>query len=196
LILRRTFDIAIALAALMLGSACATTPRGPLVADGVRNYEKVDEKLQRGAQPTVAGVNKLADLGVTTIIDLRSPYESRTRFDDERATASARTLHFKTIPVSNWLAPPEADVLQILQIIDDPASDVVFVHCQRGADRTGTIVAIYRIMHDCRSAEEAIREARDHGMAWWQFPMRRFIRAWDRTRRPDRCKALTTMPSG
>lgn len=196
MILRRTYDIGIALAALILVSACASTPRGPLVADGVRNYEQVDEKLRRGAQPTVAGVHKLADLGVITIINLRARYESRARFDHEAAAAIERTLRFKTIPMSNWLSPRERDVLQILQIISDPASDVVFVHCQRGADRTGTIVAIYRIMHDCKSADDAIREAREHGMAWWQFPMRRFIRTWYRTRQPEHCKAPTATSSG
>lgn len=179
----------VAAAALVLASACASTPAGPLVHAGIRNYEKVDEQLSRGAQPTAAGVKKLGELGLVTIINLRPRSSAPKPFDAEKAAAAGR-IAYEPIPLSNWLAPNERDVERILQIVDDPARHPVFVHCHRGADRTGTIVAIYRIMHDCTSAGDAIREARTHGMAWWQFPMRRFIREWYRAKRPERCRAV------
>ena len=180
----------VAAAVLMLASACVSTPAGPLVGSGVRNYHEVDEQLRRGAQPTADGVVKLSSLGIVTIINLRSRSSAPEAFDAEKATADVRMVHYETIPLSNWFAPREGDVERILQIINDPARQPIFVHCQRGADRTGTIVAIYRIMHDCKTADEAIREARQHGMGWWHFPMRRFIRTWYRSKQPQECKAL------
>jgi protein tyrosine phosphatase (PTP) superfamily phosphohydrolase (DUF442 family) len=181
----RTFAFA---AAVILASACASTPAGPLADAGIRNYEKVDEQLSRGAQPTAEGVKKLSELGLVTIINLRPASVNSAQVDTEKAVAAGR-IGYERIPLSNWHAPKEHDIEYILQIIDDPHRHPVFVHCHRGADRTGTIAAIYRIMHDCTSADNAIREARAHGMAWWQFPMRRFIREWHRARRPERCKA-------
>lgn len=178
---------AMAVTATLLTSGCASTPAGPLAAAGVRNYEVVDAQLQRGAQPTAEGVATLASRGVTTIIDLRPRRESPARFDAEQK-ATAGVVHFESIPLSNWFAPRERDVERILAIIGNAAGQPVFVHCQRGADRTGTVVAIYRISHDCATADVAIREARGHGMAWWQFLMRRFVRKWDRERRPERCE--------
>ena len=40
----------------------------------------------------------------------------------------------------------------------DPAKRPVFVHCKHGADRTGTMVAFYRILFEGWSKDEAIRE--------------------------------------
>jgi protein tyrosine phosphatase (PTP) superfamily phosphohydrolase (DUF442 family) len=179
-----------AIVVAFLAVGCASTPRGPIVADGVRNYDEVSQTLSRGAQPTSAGVETLAGLGLVTIINLRPEWESRETFRLERNTAGRLMKRYESIPLSNWRAPREADVARILAVIDDPATQPVFVHCQRGADRTGTVIAIYRITHDCWSAEEAIREARAHGMAWWQLPMRRFIRRWYASQRPAGCRAV------
>jgi protein tyrosine phosphatase (PTP) superfamily phosphohydrolase (DUF442 family) len=158
-----------------------------LAASGVRNYDVVDAHLRRGGQPTAEGVATLAKVGVATIIDLRPRWEAPSPFDAERAAAT-HIARFESIPLSNWLAPREHDVERILGVIGEADAQPVFVHCHRGADRTGTIVAIYRIMNDCATVDDAIRDARAHGMAWWQVPMRRFIRRWDRTRRPERCR--------
>lgn len=180
--------LAPALAALVLMAGCASSPAGALAADGVHNYDVVDARLRRGGQPTAAGVATLAGAGVVTIIDLRPRWEAPAPFDAERAAAATHVARFESIPLSNWFAPHERDVERILAIVGEADAQPVFVHCHRGADRTGTIVAIYRIMHDCASVDDVIRDARAHGMAWWQWPMRRFIRRWDRTRRPERCR--------
>ena len=57
----------------------------------------------------------------------------------------------------------------------------VFVHCQFGCDRTGTIVACYRIHHYNWSGESALREAESHGMSRLEFEMRRFVVEFART---------------
>ena len=164
--------------AVVLLSACASTPAGPYVEVGIRNYSQVTPNLSRGGQPTPRGIEELANLGVVTIVNLR-PVGHRKLVGEQHAS----------MPLSNWFAPSEEQVTRILDIINDPSRQPVFVHCQRGADRTGTIVAIYRIMHDCWTDEEALREARKHGMGWWQVHMRRFVRRWYQAKRPERCTA-------
>jgi tyrosine-protein phosphatase SIW14 len=171
----------------LLATACATSPAGPLAGAGIRNFVEVNRELSRGAQPTAEGVATLSSRHIVTIVNLRPRRSNRHAFDDERAAADHAGIAYRNKPLSNWHAPAASDVEEILSVIGDPAMQPVFVHCQRGADRTGTIVAAYRINHDCWTAERAIREARDHGMGWWQFPMRHFIRKWYDGRRGQPC---------
>ena len=175
--------------AVLLTAACAT-PRGSLAGAGVRNYDEVNKQLSRGAQPNSEGVKALANRGVVTIINLRPESEDPTSAAREKAAAQSQMKHYEPVALSKWWAPQERDIAHILNIINDPAEQPVFVHCRRGADRTGTVVAIYRITHDCWSAEDAIREAWQHGMGWWQFPMRRFIRTWYRAKRTQPCVSV------
>jgi|ERR1041384_8368872 protein tyrosine phosphatase (PTP) superfamily phosphohydrolase (DUF442 family) len=165
------------LVALFFG--CATTPVGSLASAGIRNFHDVDMALSRGAQPSEAGVQALARRHTAIIVDLRPESEDPRAFNSEKAAANASSIEFKNFPLSNWLAPRAETVREVLRVLESatPAQSV-FVHCQRGADRTGTIIAIYRIEHDCKTATEAIREAYEDGMGWWQFPMRHFIRKW------------------
>jgi len=45
-----------------------------------------------------------------------------------------------------------------LKIVSDPKNQPVLVHCQHGADRTGTMVAIYRVYAEGWSMTEAMQE--------------------------------------
>ena len=67
------------------------------------------------------------------------------------------------------------DVERVLTIIDAPENQPVFVHCRRGADRTGTIIACYRITHDGWNADQAKKEARLYGLSRLQHGMMNYI---------------------
>ena len=77
-------------------------------------------------------------------------------------------------------------VERALAIINDPANQPVFVHCKHGADRTGTVVAIYRITHDGWSSEQALHEAKKYGLSWIQFGMKDFIKDYVRDHSKER----------
>jgi protein tyrosine/serine phosphatase len=51
----------------------------------------------------------------------------------------------------------------------------VFVHCRRGVDRTGTIVACYRIAHDHWENRKALAEAEANGMSWTEIAMKYYV---------------------
>ena len=68
-----------------------------------------------------------------------------------------------------------------LKIVSDKKNAPVFVHCQYGADRTGTMCAIYRIVILGWPKEEAIREMKEGGFGYhpiWK-KLLKYIRALD-----------------
>ena len=143
------------------------------------NFHRVNARLYRGAQPLEGGLKRLRELGVETIINLRG---ADARVARERAEALALGLKYYNVALPGHGRPKNTDVEEILRIVDDPASGVVFVHCHHGRDRTGTIVACYRIAQEHWTSAQATREARHYGMSIFQFRMRRYIRSFDERR--------------
>lgn len=86
------------------------------------------------------------------------------------------------VPFQRLGRPADEQVQRVLSIISSPENQAVFVHCQRGADRTGTVIANYRIEHDGWSSERAKAEANGYGMRPWQLGMKDFVRDYYRRR--------------
>ena len=104
---------------------------------GLSNFAMISDALCRGAQPTAEGFSQLQQLGIKTVVNLRQFHSDRWKM---------KGLNFKYIHIrcKAW-RPEEEDVVKFLRIVTDPAMQPVFVHCQHGADRTGMMVAAYRI---------------------------------------------------
>lgn len=130
----------------------------PMEIAGVPNFFKVSDALYRGAQPTKEGMREIEKLGVKTVVNLRSFHSDRDELGDT-------DLESEHIWMKVW-HPEEEEVVRFLEIVTDPEKTPVFVHCQRGADRTGTMCAIYRIVVQGWSKEEAIREMTDGGFGF------------------------------
>lgn len=158
------------LAGLLLLAGCAHPPSS-LRVSGVPNFHRVSDRLYRGAQPDAAGIQALAGLGVKTIINLRMADDVSPQ---EESAARAHGVGYLPVPLHGWRSPTDAEIAQVLSLIET-SPPPVFVHCRRGADRTGTIIACYRIQHDGWTADAARQEAEQHGMAWAQFAMKKFI---------------------
>jgi protein tyrosine/serine phosphatase len=138
----------------------------------IPNFHKVSDKLYRGAQPLSGAAQKLAELGVKTIINLRGEVDF-TRVEQKEAQTAG--LSYFSVEMPGLSAPSDDQVARVMEIINNPENQPVFIHCKRGADRTGTIAAIYRISNEGWTAERAIAEARLHGMSWAEFGMRSYI---------------------
>jgi protein-tyrosine phosphatase len=63
--------------------------------------------------------------------------------------------------------PETKDVVRFLKIVTDSNRKPVFVHCQRGADRTGMMCAIYRIAVQGWSKAEAAEEMTKGGFGFY-----------------------------
>jgi tyrosine-protein phosphatase SIW14 len=141
-------------------------------ATGVSNFHQVNERLYRGAQPNAEGIRSLAALGVKTVIDLRG---EGGRAAGERKVVEGAGMRYVAFPLSSTSAPSETQISKLLALLNDASSGPVFVHCRRGADRTGTVIAIYRIAHDGWDNRKALDEAVADGMSWIEVGMRHFI---------------------
>ena len=141
------------------------------------NFHQVNEQLYRGAQPKRGGIQRLAQLGIKTVVNLRGDDE---RSQTEEQETRAAGLHYFNVPFERLGRPTDEQVERVLSIINAPENQPVFVHCQRGADRTGAIIAVYRIEHHGWTSEQAKAEAKRYGMRPWQLGMKDYIRDYYR----------------
>lgn len=145
----------------------------PLRKDGLPNLHKVSDALYRGAQPTAAGFAELKKMGVKTVVSLRS-------FHSDRAAIGETGLAYEHIYMKAW-HPEDKEVVRFLAIVGDESRHPVFVHCQHGADRTGTMCALYRIAVQGWDRERAIDEMVNGGFGFhkiWQN-LTRYVRNLD-----------------
>jgi protein tyrosine phosphatase (PTP) superfamily phosphohydrolase (DUF442 family) len=133
--------------------------RGFPPKDQIQNFDVVDAHLCRGAQPNAAGLEALAKSGVTLVLNLR---RGDTWLDEWRVCNSLG-MDYKEVGLSGVVSPKQSDLRRIVRMIDEHTGKV-FVHCQFGCDRTGVVVACYRIGRGM-SPEEAYKDARFHGFS-------------------------------
>ncbi|HOX07168.1 MAG TPA: tyrosine-protein phosphatase [Planctomycetota bacterium] len=125
----------------------------PVKLAGVGNCYKVSETLYRGEQPTPEGFTELKKLGIKTVVNLRGLHSDKDEIKESKVEGlAAEHIRFQT-----WHAEDE-DVIKFLKTAGDPAKAPVFVHCMHGSDRTGLMCAIYRVVVQGWSKEEALEE--------------------------------------
>lgn len=99
--------------------------------------------------------------------------DDRARVESEEARAVG--LRYYSVSLPEFSAPEDKEVQQVLDLINAPENQPVFVHCRHGEDRTGTIIACFRITHDVWNAADAKKEAESCGMSWTQIGMKHYI---------------------
>jgi protein tyrosine/serine phosphatase len=145
--------------------------RGLPRSEGINNFGKVDERVYRGALPDAAGIRNLGRLGVKTIVDLRLRDEG---WRGEAEAARSNGIAYTNVPLSGLHAPTDDQVTKVLALIERLTAPI-FIHCEHGCDRTGTIIACYRLRHDGWTAKTAQREADLYGMSKLERGMRKYI---------------------
>ena len=126
--------------------------------EGLPNLHKVSDALYRGAQPEDEGYKTLVEMGVKSIVNLRSLHSGR----DEAKEAK---IKYNRI-VFNPFHPEDEDLVEFLKIMANPKNHPVFMHCKHGADRTGMMVAFYRIVIQGWTKEDAIKEMKEGGFGF------------------------------
>jgi uncharacterized protein (TIGR01244 family) len=140
-------------------------------APSIANFHQVDSNICRGGQPKAAEFQTLARMGIRTVLDLRE----ETHAPGEEKLVESAGMRYISLPMSRWEAPTDEQIARALAIIEDAANSPVFVHCRRGADRTGTVIACYRVSHDGWQNQRALDEARTFGMSWIERGMRSYV---------------------
>jgi protein tyrosine/serine phosphatase len=126
--------------------------------ESLPNLHKVSDALYRGAQPEDEGYKTLVEMGVKSLVNLRSLHSGR----DEAKEAK---IKYNRI-VFNPFHPEDEDLVEFLKIMANPKNHPVFVHCKHGADRTGMMVAFYRIVIQGWTKEDAIKEMKEGGFGF------------------------------
>jgi protein tyrosine phosphatase (PTP) superfamily phosphohydrolase (DUF442 family) len=147
--------ILVALALLSLTGSAAEALQ-PITVPGLDNFQSVSDHLYRGSNPSEDDLKALKTGGVKCIINLRQ------NSSKEEAVSKKLGLKYVHIPMGWFKAPSSDTVHKFLSIVQDPQNQPAYIHCYQGADRTGTMVAIYRIVVQNWGFREAYKEMRQH----------------------------------
>lgn len=138
----------------------------PITVQGLPNLHQVSPVLYRAAQPDASGLTLLnqkpwltsAQTPIKTIVSLRAGAP------DADITPPVG-VNYVQIDFDTWRVK-EADVVQFLRIMNTPSMQPVLLHCKHGADRTGMMTALYRIINQGWSKNDAIAEMRQGGFGY------------------------------
>lgn len=141
---------------------------------GIPNFHQVNDHVFRGGQPASEAWPGLTKLGVKLVIDLRREDEHSSAAEAQAVQAAG--MNYVNVPMKGVVAPTNEQISKVLALLGSP--DTVFVHCKRGADRTGAVIACYRIEHDRWDRKQALNEAKSFGMSWDQFGLKHYVMAF------------------
>jgi tyrosine-protein phosphatase SIW14 len=138
---------------------------------GLSNVGRVAPGVLRGAQPAKDGYATLKAMGVRTVIDMRTTAS-------EQKEVEAAGMRAVAIPIEMTRDGLKEKVDRVVALMADPANQPVFVHCRHGQDRTGIVVAAYRMKQQGWSLADAETEMQAYGFndIWVNF--KRFIRQY------------------
>jgi protein tyrosine/serine phosphatase len=141
---------------------------------GLPNFGRVSKQLSRGAQPNASGFQELKKLGIDVVVNLR--HES-TEISRERELVQAQGMQYVSIPWRGSQNPDNGQIAQFLELLHAKPDKHVFVHCQRGAERTGVMVACYRMSEEGWTAAKALTEMEQFGFRGLLFGhLKKFVR--------------------
>ena len=125
---------------------------------GIANFGEVTPKLLRGGQPNDAGFEQLKKMGANIIVDTRS---GRNEHSSEATEVGSLGMKYVALP---WHCPLPHDepFAKFLKLMRDNPEKKIFVHCRLGDDRTGMMIAAYR-MAEGWSADDAMLEMKFFG---------------------------------
>ena len=119
----------------------------------IDNFGRVNATYYRGALPVGRDFADLHAIGVKTVIDLRYDGDAA-----EQGIVEGLGMKFVRIPMTTRETPTAAKLEQFLALVNDPANQPVFVHCQGGRHRTGVMTAVYRMRQEGWTGDRAFAE--------------------------------------
>ena len=131
------------------------------------NLYQVSPVLYRSAQPGIDGLEILNQqlarrygmpMEIKTVISLRNNAGDGT-------LVKPVGVRYEQIRFDTWHVKDE-DVKRFLQLVRDPKNQPILLHCKHGADRTGMMVAIYRVVEQGWSKQAAIAEMTQGGFGY------------------------------
>src|ERR1700726_1253878 len=88
------------------------------------NFQKVDDDVYRGAQPTNSGFKDLAERGIKTVVDLRDVGE-HSQADEQKAVTDLG-MQYVSIPMQGMSTPKDKQIAAVLALFNDVTGGPVF----------------------------------------------------------------------
>ena len=158
--------------------AAAPAPRPahwaePVELEGAPNLHRITPQLYRSEQPTATGMKNLEKLGIRTVINLRY-------FNHDKDEVKGTNLRTERTKILTWRVD-DAHVIEVMRLLKQTENGPFLIHCQHGADRTGLMSAMYRILEQNWTKEDALRELIEGGYGyhsmWRNIP--RYVQSAD-----------------
>ena len=174
----RTGSLAFTFLFVVTMSSCASTVKQSAagacadnLGSAIQNFCVVTPSvLWRGARPDKDGASWLIQQGARTIVNLELILDDKQAFG--HATVAGANYEVGYFRIHDWeplpiLAPTVVDehVAHFLAIVSQQPKPV-YVHCRSGMNRTGVMVAAYRVLVEGVSNEEAIEEMSRYEGLW------------------------------
>ena len=183
----------LAVVALTAGAEVAWCQTGKEIR-GVSNFGRVTDTLYRGGQPDLDGLRALQARGVGIVVNFR---DERGEMAAEKRQVESLGMKYVGIPWSGHDEPSSAQVVEFLDLIRANPKAKIFVHCKRGADRTGVMVAAYRVAVDHKPVAEAVSGMHQFHYDWFWLPqLERYVKSLPGLLQKDaRFSAYSSVPS-
>ena len=145
----------------------------PVALEGVRNLHRISPMLYRSEQPTALGMKNLEKLGIRTVINLRA-------FNNDAKEVRGTSLRTEHTKILTWRVD-DKHVIEVFRMLKKTENGPFLIHCAHGADRTGLMSAMYRLIEQNWSVDEALEELADGGYGYhtiWRNILR-YVRSAD-----------------
>ncbi len=129
-----------------------------ITLEGVPNLHRLTPTLYRSEQPTALGMQNLEKMGIRTVINLRA-------FNDDEDEVRGTKLRTRRTKILTWRVD-DKHVIEVMRMLKDADNGPFLIHCQHGADRTGLMSAMYRILEQGWKPEDALAELTDGGYGY------------------------------
>jgi protein tyrosine/serine phosphatase len=130
----------------------------PIALDGGPNLHRITPTFYRSEQPSTLGMKNLEKLGIRTVINLRV-------FNDDEDEVKGTSLRTERTKILTWRIG-DRHVIEVMSMLKKAENGPFLIHCQHGADRTGLMTAMYRVLEQGWSPEDALKELTDGGFGY------------------------------
>ena len=147
--------------------------------DYLVNFMVVSPAVLRGSQPDEDALKMLQNAGIKLVVSLRHHSKNATattssysffrrhtdddEIEEEQEICNRLGLKFLNISLDGISAPNFSDIDRFVEIFSDEGNLPVYVHCLHGRERTGFMLAAYRVKVLGWTADEAYREMLQQG---------------------------------
>lgn len=129
----------------------------PVESKHIENFYKVDKDIYRSGQPSTEAFREMEQLGIKEILNLRNFHSNK---DEAKGTNLKLNRVAMNASTSEW-----DKLVEAMRIIKNRKGPIV-IHCWHGSDRTGLVVALYRIVFQNWTKDEALDELENGGYGY------------------------------